>query len=274
MHRTAVIGALTLSSMHTLLVVPTYNEAETIAEVLRGARAAVPDLEVVVVDDGSPDGTAEIAAATGRDIGGVHVLRRGRRIGFGDAYRAGFSWGLQRGAEVLLQMDADLSHDPGALPELVAGLAGHDLVIGSRYIPGGSVPHWSLHRRLLSRVGNRYAAFMLGLALHDVTSGYRAWRADMLRAIDLESIQAEGYGFQIEMAYRAVNEGARVQEVPITFVDRVRGESKMSGAIIAEAMLLVTRWGIARDWAALRGVGPVARPSAPKESAAGRQQTR
>ena len=110
--------------MHTLLVVPTYNEAETIAEVLRGARAAVPDLEVVVVDDGSPDGTADIAAATGRDIGGVHVLRRGRRIGFGDAYRAGFSWGLQRGAEVLLQMDADLSHDPGALPELVAGLAG------------------------------------------------------------------------------------------------------------------------------------------------------
>ena len=238
--------------MHILVVLPTYNEAQTIEEVLRRVRAAVPEAEVLVVDDASPDGTADVAVATGEDVGRVHVLRRDRRIGFGDSYRSGFVWGIDRGASVFAEMDSDLSHDPGALPQLLAALGDNDCVIGSRYVPGGSVPHWPLHRRLLSRVGNRYSAIMLGLPVHDITSGYRVWSARMLKLIGLDTVRADGYGFQIEMTYRATLEGARIVEVPITFVDRVRGESKMSRAIIAEAILLVTRLGVARRWAAVR----------------------
>jgi dolichol-phosphate mannosyltransferase len=238
--------------VHILVVLPTFNEAQTIDEVLRRVRVAVPEAEVVVVDDASPDGTAKIAATTGEDVGGIHVLRRDRRLGFGEAYRSGFAWGIDRGADIFVQMDSDLSHDPGALPQLLAALGDNDCVIGSRYVPGGSVPHWPLHRRLLSLVGNRYAAIMLGLPLHDITSGYRVWSAQMLNLIGLDTVRADGYGFQIEMTYRATLEGASIVESPITFVDRVRGESKMSRAIIAESMLLVTRLGIGKRWAALR----------------------
>ena len=259
--------------MHALVVLPTYNEAANIEDVLRRIRASLPDAEVLVVDDDSPDGTSDLAATIGAEVGGVHVLTREGRPGFGEAYRAGFAWGLERGAQVLVQMDADLSHDPAALPQLLAGLAEHDLVIGSRYIPGGSVPHWGLHRRLLSLAGNRYAAIMLGLPLHDVTSGYRVWAAAMLRTIDLRSVRAEGYGFQIEMTLRAVRAGARVREVPITFVDRRLGESKMSGTIVGEALLQVTRWGLARAWDRVRhrrrrhGTGTIGMDQAPSRAA-------
>jgi dolichol-phosphate mannosyltransferase len=238
-----------------LVVLPTYNEAETIQEVLRRTRAAVPGAEMLVVDDGSPDSTADLAEKAAVEVGGVHVLRRDRRQGLGDAYRAGFAWGLERGFDVLVEMDSDLSHDPFALPALIAALDDHDLAIGSRYIAGGSVPRWSPHRRLLSWGGNRYAALALGVPVRDMTSGFRAYRGDFLRSIDLQAVRADGYGFQIEMAYRTARLGGRIEEVPIRFVDREFGTSKMSGAIVVEALLLVTRWGIARAWSMLRRAG-------------------
>ena len=233
--------------MSTLVVLPTYQEAANVAEVLRRLRAAVPAARVLVVDDNSPDGTADLAEAAGRELGGIDVLRRPGKAGLGSAYRAGFAQGLDAGHDTLVEMDADLSHDPAALPSLLAAVdGGADLAVGSRYVPGGSIPHWSLRRRALSRWGNRYAAAVLGLEVHDATSGYRAYRADVLRRIDLDTVRADGYGFQIEMAYRVARLGGAIREVPIAFTDRVRGASKMSGRIIVEALVLVTWWG-ARD---------------------------
>jgi dolichol-phosphate mannosyltransferase len=234
--------------MRTLVVLPTYEEAENIAEVLRRLRTAVPAADVLVVDDSSPDGTAEIAKAAGTEVGGVDVMIRAGKAGLGSAYRAGFAEGLQRGYDVLVEMDSDLSHDPAALPTLLRAVeAGADLAIGSRYIPGGSIPHWSFRRRALSRWGNRYAAAALGLDVADSTSGYRAYLASTVATIDLPSVRADGYGFQIEMAYRVARHGGRIVEVPIDFTDRERGRSKMSPRIIVEALLLVTWWG-ARDF--------------------------
>lgn len=232
--------------MKTLVVLPTYNEAETIEEVLRRTRAALPEASILVVDDGSPDGTAELASKLGEGLGAIDVLRRPARRGLGDAYRAGFAWGLEREAQALVEMDSDLSHDPAALPGLVSALDHSDLVIGSRYVPGGSIPQWGLHRRLLSKGGNMYSALMLGVPVRDMTSGFRVYRADLLRLMDLEAVRADGYGFQIEMTYRAATAGARIVEVPIRFVDREAGQSKMSSHIVIEALALVTRWGMGR----------------------------
>jgi dolichol-phosphate mannosyltransferase len=232
--------------MNVLVVLPTYDEAETIEEVLRRTRLAMPEAAVLVVDDGSPDGTADLAEKVGEELGGVDVLRRDRRRGLGDAYRAGFAWGLERGAEILVEMDSDLSHDPAALPDLVGPCSDAGLVIGSRYVPGGSIPKWAWHRRLLSRGGNVYSSVMLGVPVRDMTSGFRAYRSTLLEVMDLDSVRADGYGFQIEMTYRAAQAGARIVEVPIQFVDRTLGESKMSSAIVVEALRLVTAWGLAR----------------------------
>lgn len=226
-------------------MLPTYQEAENIAEVLRRLRSAVPATDILVVDDGSPDGTADIAKAVGSELGGVEVLVRRAKLGLGSAYRAGFREGLDLDYEALVEMDSDLSHDPAALPSLLEALeAGADLSVGSRYVPGGSIHGWSLHRRLLSRWGNRYAAALLGMALADSTSGFRAYRADLLAAVEVEGVHADGYGFQIAMAYRAARAGARVVEMPIEFVERERGSSKMTPRIILEALVLVTRWGV------------------------------
>ena len=239
--------------MRTLVVLPTYQEAENISEVLRRIRAVAPAADVLVVDDSSPDGTAAMAKAIGAELGHIDVLVRPAKSGLGSAYRAGFAEGMARGYDVLVEMDSDLSHDPARLPSLLAALeGGADLAVGSRYVPGGSIPNWPFHRRWLSRSGNRYAAFVLGLAVRDATSGFRAYRTEMLRRIDLESVSADGYGFQIEMAYRVARAGGRIIERPIEFVDRVRGNSKMSFRIIAEAMCLVTWWGI-RDRVRRRG---------------------
>jgi dolichol-phosphate mannosyltransferase len=233
--------------MRVLVVLPTYNEAANIEEVLRRVRESLPEGSVLVVDDGSPDGTAEIAERLGEKLGQVAVLRRSGKQGLGSAYRAGFRWGLEHGFEAMVEMDSDLSHDPAALPDLVAPLAqGYDLVVGSRYIPGGSIPNWSRSRWLLSRGGNLYAAWVLGMPVTDSTSGFRAYRAEILKAVDLDSVRADGYGFQIEMCHRVLQAGGRVTEVPIRFVDRVRGTSKMSGAIVVEALGLVTWWGLQR----------------------------
>ena len=210
---------------------------------------------MLVVDDGSPDGTADRAEKVGAELGGIHVLRRRGKAGLGTAYRAGFAWGIEQGYDIVVEMDADLSHDPAALPMLVApveeGTA--DLVVGSRYIPGGAIPDWPWHRRALSRYGNLYAATALGLPVRDSTSGFRAYQVGMLRGLGLRDLRADGYGFQIEMAYRVVLAGGAVDEVPIVFTDRIRGTSKMSGRIVVEAMVLVTWWAI-RD--RLRGRHP------------------
>jgi dolichol-phosphate mannosyltransferase len=225
-------------------VLPTYEEALNVGDVLRRVRASVPSVDVLVVDGASPDGTADVAERVAREVGQVDVLRR-PRAGLGSAYRQGFAVGLDRGYDALIEMDADLSHDPDALPTLLAPLDdAADLVIGSRYVPGGSIPQWSRYRRALSRYGNRYASGVLGLGVRDATSGYRAYRAEWVRRVDPSTVRAEGYGFQIEMVYRLAQLGARIVEVPIAFSDRVRGESKMSGRIVAEAVALVTWWGV------------------------------
>jgi dolichol-phosphate mannosyltransferase len=231
--------------VRTLIVLPTYNEADNIAEVLRRARAAAPNAGILVVDDSSPDGTAEIAKAVGAEVGHVDILSRPRKSGLGSAYREGFKWGRERGFDVLIEMDSDFSHDPADIPRLLHGIEdGADLAIGSRYVPGGSIPHWPWHRRALSKYGNRYSAAMLRLDVRDLTAGYRAYRGEMLDRIDIDAVRAEGYGFQVEMTYFVAQAGGRIVEVPIKFVDRVRGTSKMSSTIVVEAMALVTWWGI------------------------------
>jgi dolichol-phosphate mannosyltransferase len=238
-----------------LVVLPTYQEAENIADVLARVRAALPAASVLVVDDGSPDGTADLAVAAGKELGHVEVLRRPAKAGLGSAYRDGFRWGIAHGHDALIEMDADLSHDPATLPALLAPLAdGYDLCIGSRYVPGGSTPAWKWYRLLLSKAGNRYAEMVLDLGVHDATAGFRAYRADLIERLALDDIKAEGYGFQIEMTYETRRAGGRVTEVPIAFTDRVRGTSKMSGRIIVEALLLVTWWGL-RDRVLRRRAG-------------------
>lgn len=233
--------------MRVLVVLPTYNEADNIETVLRKVRDALPEAGILVVDDSSPDGTAKLAAELGRELGGVEVLVRPGKSGLGSAYRDGFRWGLEQGYDVLVEMDSDLSHDPEALPSLVAPIAeGYEVSIGSRYVPGGSIPDWRWHRRLLSRGGNLYADWLLGLGVRDSTAGFRAYAATVLRRIDLDRVRADSYGFQIEMTFRALQAGARVREVPIRFVDRTAGSSKMSTYTVLEALALVTFWGVRR----------------------------
>lgn len=234
-----------MPGVRTLVITPTYLESENIEEFLRRARAAVPSADILVVDDNSPDGTADIAEKTAAELGNIDVLRRPAKTGLGSAYRAGFGIGLEKGYDALVQVDADLSHDPAVLPSLLREIeAGADLAIGSRYVPGGEIPHWPWFRRALSRYGNRYGSFVLGTGVKDATSGYRAYRADTLKAIDYATTRAKGYGFQIETAYRVHLWDGRIVEVPIVFTDRVRGHSKMTWFIFAEELLLVTWWGI------------------------------
>jgi dolichol-phosphate mannosyltransferase len=231
--------------MRVLVLLPTYNEIENIEDVLRRTRAALPDADVLVVDDGSPDGTADRAEKLDVDLGGIDVLRRASKSGLGSAYRAGFRVGLARGYDVMIEMDADLSHDPAVLPELVGAVEqGADLAIGSRYVSGGAIPDWKWGRRAISRVGCLYARTMLGLSVHDATAGFRAYRADALRAVPLDGVRADGYGFQVEMIYLVERNGGTVVEIPITFRDRTLGRSKMSTRIVVEALMLVTWWGL------------------------------
>ena len=232
--------------MRVLVITPTYDEAPNIEEMLRRTRAAMPDADILVVDDNSPDGTAAVASRVADELGRIEVMVRQEKEGLGVAYRAGLAVGIENGYDVICHLDADLSHDPAVLPILVDTLvAGHaDLVIGSRYVPGGSIPHWPLYRRALSRVGNFYAGAVLGTSVRDNTSGYRAYRAEILKDIDYASTRAKGYGFMIETAYRVWLTGGRVLEAPIAFTDRVRGYSKMTLMVAAEELLLVTWWGI------------------------------
>lgn len=232
--------------MQVVAVVPTYNEAETLPELIERLRAAVPGIRILVVDDDSPDGTAEVARRANDGHGDVEVLvRRGVR-GLGSAYREGFRRAIDSGADVCVQLDADLSHDPDDLPALLAIVAhGADLAIGSRYVPGGRTENWSWKRRWLSRWGNRYAAGVLGLAVNDATAGYRAYRARALVEMGFEDVVADGYGFQIEMTHRMVRAGGRIVEYPIVFRDRRAGVSKLSQGIIGEAVRMVPRLWLA-----------------------------
>ena len=226
---------------------PTYNEAENIGRWVERARAALPDASLMIIDDSSPDGTAALAEAACLAAGNAQVVIRPDKNGLGSAYRHAFDLALQSGADYVVHMDADLSHDAAALPSMVAALeTGSEMVIGSRYVPGGATENWPLHRRLLSKWGNRYTAAVVGLRVHDVTSGFRAYTADAVKRIDPAATRADGYAFLTELAVRANDLGLTVTEVPIVFRDRTYGTSKMSLRIIVESMLLVTRWGISR----------------------------
>lgn len=229
----------------TLVCLPTHREAGNIENVLRRIRAALPDSTILVIDDASTDGTPDIAESLNREIRNITVLRRASKDGLGNAYRTGFGWGLANGFDILVEIDADLSHDPSVLPELVsAAHLGADLAIGSRYVPGGTIVGWPKKRLFLSRWGNRYIAIMLGLAVNDATSGFRAFRAATVADLDLVNTKSDGYTFQVETTYRLVRDGRRIVEIPIVFRERETGASKMSGSIVREALWNVTRWGL------------------------------
>ena len=231
--------------MRCVVVVPTFNERDNIVPFLTALRAAAPEADVLVVDDNSPDGTGQAAEQTAADLGQIKVLHRPGKQGLGSAYRHGFTVALDEGYDIVVTMDVDFSHDPAVVPTMIGTLgAGADAVVGSRYVDGGGTENWPLHRRLLSRWGNRYAGAVLGLRLRDITSGFRAYRADALRAIEHGTTAAEGYAFLTELVRRLIRRGYSVVEVPITFRDREHGISKMSGRIIVESMVLITGWGV------------------------------
>ena len=227
-----------------VVIMPTYNERGNIEPTAGRIRRAVPDADLLVVDDNSPDGTGEIADKLAAEDSHIRVLHRTGKAGLGAAYIAGFRWALGEGYDVLVEMDADGSHQPEELPLLLDALKNADLVLGSRWVAGGTVRNWPKSRELLSRGGNTYARLMLGIGLKDATGGYRAYRATTLRAIALDEVESQGYCFQIDLAMRTIRAGLRVVEVPITFVERVHGTSKMSRAIVVEALWRVTVWGL------------------------------
>jgi dolichol-phosphate mannosyltransferase len=236
-----------------LVIIPTFNERENVEAIVGRVRAAVPAVDVLVVDDNSPDGTGELADGLAAVDDQVKVVHRTAKDGLGRAYLAGFRWALEHGYDVMVEMDADGSHRPEELPLLLNALREADLVIGARWVPGGEVVNWPKSREVLSRSANAYAKVMLGVPLHDATAGYRAFRATTLEKIGLDEVDSRGYCFQIDLALRAVRQGLRVVEVPITFVERAQGTSKMSRNIVAEAMWRVTVWGVGGRLNRLRG---------------------
>jgi dolichol-phosphate mannosyltransferase len=243
-------------SQRTLVIIPTYNERDNLPLIAGRVHAARPDVDVLIVDDGSPDGTGELADELAlADPDRVHVMHRASKAGLGAAYLAGFGWGLGRGYTVLVEMDADGSHAPEELHRLLEAVdAGADLSIGSRYIDGGTVRNWPRRRKLLSKTANGYARVMLGVRIDDITAGYRAYRREVLEKIELNTVDSKGYCFQIEMSWRTVSAGFKVVEVPITFTERELGKSKMSGSNISEAIVKVAEWGFRGRIDRARGV--------------------
>jgi dolichol-phosphate mannosyltransferase len=231
-------------SERVLVIVPTYNEKSTLPSILDRIRSSVPGAEVLIVDDNSPDGTGRIADDWAARDASIHVMHRLGKEGLGAAYLSGFAWGLQQGFDVLVEMDADGSHQPEQLPSLLAELDGADVVLGSRWVAGGGTVNWPRSRQLLSKGGNAYTRAMLGVPIFDATGGYRVFRASTLRQLDLHEVASQGYCFQVDLAWRAVRRGLVVREVPITFVERTSGTSKMSQKIVFEALWRVTVWGI------------------------------
>lgn len=237
-----------------LVIIPTYNEAENVQPITARIRKALPSAHILVADDNSPDGTGALADGLAAGDDHIHVLHRKGKEGLGAAYIAGFRWGLEHGYDVLVEHDADGSHQPEYLPGMLERLKTADAVKGSRYVKGGSTKGWPLHRELLSRSGNLWTRIMLGLSVNDATGGFTAWRAATLRGIDLAGVEAAGYGFQVDLVWRALRNGFTVAEVPIEFIEREYGTSKMSGRIVVEAMLLTTRWGIKHRLGQLTGL--------------------
>jgi dolichol-phosphate mannosyltransferase len=237
-----------------VVVIPTYNEADNVELIVDRVRASVPAYDVLIVDDGSPDGTGDLADEMSRADERVHVLHRTAKEGLGSAYLAGFAWALARDFEFVVEMDADGSHLPEQLPRLLEAAADADLVLGSRWVPGGRIVNWPRRRMLLSRAGNLYTRIAMGLGLRDATGGYRVFRRRALETIDLSGVASQGYCFQVDLARRAVETRLRVVEVPITFVERERGVSKMSGAIVREAVVKVGAWGAQRRVGQLRAM--------------------
>ncbi|MCB5165249.1 polyprenol monophosphomannose synthase [Streptomyces bambusae] len=227
-----------------LVIIPTYNEAENIGPIVSRVRAAVPEAHILVADDNSPDGTGKIADDIAAEDDQVQVLHRKGKEGLGAAYLAGFRWGIEHGYGVLVEMDADGSHQPEELPRLLTALAGADLVLGSRWVPGGRVVNWPWHRRFLSRGGSTYSRLMLDVPIRDITGGFRAFRKETLEGLGLDAVASQGYCFQVDLARRSVEAGFHVVEVPITFVEREFGDSKMSRDIVVEALWRVTGWGL------------------------------
>lgn len=226
-----------------VVIIPTYNELESLPPIVSRVRASVPEAHLLIADDNSPDGTGELADALAAADEHVHVMHRLGKDGLGAAYLAGFSWALQQGFDVVVEMDADGSHQPEQLPRLLEALRQSDLVLGSRWVDGGGVENWPRSREVLSRGGNFYTRAMLGIPVKDATGGYRAFRASTLRRLDLDQVASQGYCFQVDLAWRALQRGMRVVEVPIWFVERTAGTSKMSQRIVAEALWRVTVWG-------------------------------
>jgi dolichol-phosphate mannosyltransferase len=234
------------AALRVLVIVPTYNEAANIELIVGRLLAAAPEVNVLIVDDSSPDGTGKLADVMAENDQRIDVVHRRAKNGLGAAYIEGFTWGIDAGYDVLVEMDADGSHAPEQLPRLLAALDGADLVLGSRWVPGGSVVNWPRTREVISRGGSLYSRLALGLSIQDITGGFRAFRRSTLQGIDYASVASQGYCFQVDLANRAVRAGFRVVEVPITFAERERGESKMSPEIVREALVRVTRWGVER----------------------------
>jgi dolichol-phosphate mannosyltransferase len=237
-----------MTGSSTVVVLPTYNEAQTLKDVAARLLGTVPAANLLIVDDGSPDGTGDLADDLAAHDQRVHVIHRSGKAGLGTAYVCGFRWALEQGHERIVEMDADGSHLPEQLPRLLAVSSNADLVIGTRWIQGGGTENWPLRREILSRGAGIYTRALLGIEQHDPTAGFRVYRADVLRALDLDTVASEGYAFQIEMLWRTLQAGFRVGEAPITFVEREFGRSKMSGAIVREAVVNVGLWGVRHRW--------------------------
>jgi dolichol-phosphate mannosyltransferase len=246
--------------VRVLTIIPTYNELESLPITLGRLRAAVPASDVLVVDDNSPDGTGQLADSIAAEDNQVHVLHRKGKEGLGAAYIAGFKWGLAAGYDVLVEMDADGSHQPEQLPQLLDAVDhGADLAMGSRWVRGGSVVNWPLYRQAISRIGSTYSRIMLGVNIKDVTGGYRAFRRTTLEKLNLDQVESVGYGFQVDLAWRVAKMDLKIVECPITFVERELGASKMSRHIVVEAMVNVTKWGLTARWNKLTGRTPADR---------------
>jgi dolichol-phosphate mannosyltransferase len=237
-----------------VVLIPTYNERDNLPRTVARTRRAVPTADVCVLEDNSPDGTGEVADELAAADPQVHVLHRAAKQGLGAAYLAGFGWALDEGYDAIVEMDADGSHQPEQLPALLHALASVDVVLGSRWVSGGSVVNWPTHRKALSLGANAYTKVLLGMSVRDATAGYRAYRASALKAMGLDDVASQGYCFQVDLTRRATAAGLRIVEVPITFVEREVGSSKMSGEIIRESLQRITRWGLEQRWGQVRGL--------------------
>lgn len=237
-----------------LVIVPTYNELESLPVIVAGIRDAEPDVHILIADDNSPDGTGEVANTLSSIDSSVHVLHRKQKAGLGAAYLDAFSWAKTQGFEVVVEMDADGSHRPVDLTKILDALSDNDVVLGSRWVNEGKVVNWAKSREVLSRGGNLYTRMWLGIPIKDATGGFRAYRMSALDQIDIQQVESQGYCFQVDMAWRAIKAGLRVAEVPITFVERELGESKMDSSIVKEALWRVTQWGIEKRYSDLKRV--------------------